>query len=132
MQLSQESLAKLNQIDPNSYLVHQASGEIMESMNNLDGALLEFKRTVESAPDRQGAHNHLGNAYWLLSMWDPAKKEFRAELAIDPKNCQARWKLGDILLDQQSQPKAASRKRAMHLRFVRIQRRLIWTGAARS
>jgi tetratricopeptide (TPR) repeat protein len=107
MQLSQESLAKLNQIDPNSYLVHQVSGEIMESMENLDGALLEFKRTVELAPDRQGVHYHLGNAYWLLSMWDPAEKEFRAELAIDPKNCRARWRLGDILLDQQSQPEAA-------------------------
>jgi tetratricopeptide (TPR) repeat protein len=107
MQLSQESLAKLNQIDPNSYLVHQVSGEIMESMNNLDGALLEFKRTVELAPDRQGTHYHLGSAYWLLSMWVPAEQEFRAELAIDSKNCQARWKLGDILLDQQSQPEAA-------------------------
>ncbi len=107
MQLSQESLAKLNQIDPNSYVVHQVSGEIMESMNNLDGALLEYKKAVELAPDKAGTHYHLGNAYWSLSMWEPAEKEFRGELSIDPKNCQAHWKLGDIVLEQQGEPQAA-------------------------
>ena len=107
MHLSQASLAKLNEIDPNSYLVHQVSGEIMESMNNLDGALLEYKKAVELAPDRHGTHYHLGNAYWLLLMWEPAKKEFLAELRNDPQNCQAQWKLGDILLEQQAAPQSA-------------------------
>jgi len=107
MQLSQSSLAKLSEIDPNSYLVHQVSGEVMESMNNLDGALLEYKKAVETAPDRRGTHYHLANAYWLLLMWEPAKKEFLAELANDPRNCQAHWKLGDILLEQQAEPQSA-------------------------
>jgi tetratricopeptide (TPR) repeat protein len=107
MQLSQASLAKLNEIDPNSYLVHQVSGEVMESMNNLDGALLEYKKAVELAPERHGTHYHLGNAYWMLLMWEPAKKEFLAELANDPQNCQAQWKLGDTLLEQQPEPQSA-------------------------
>jgi tetratricopeptide (TPR) repeat protein len=107
LQLSQTSLAKLNEIDPNSYLSHQISGEVMESMNNLDGALLEYKKAVELAPDHRGTHYHLGNAYWLLLMWEPAKKEFLAELANDPQNCQVRWKLGDILLEQQAEPQNA-------------------------
>ena len=107
MQLSQASLARLNEIDPNSYLSHQISGEVMESMNNMDGALLEYKRAVEVAPGRHGTHYHLGNAYWKLLMWDPARKEFLAELANDPQNCQAQWKLGDILLEQQAEPQSA-------------------------
>jgi tetratricopeptide (TPR) repeat protein len=106
MQLSQVSLAKLNEIDPNSYLVHQVSGEVMESMNNLDGALLEYKKAVELAPERHGTHYRLGNAYWSLLMWEPAKKEFLAELVNDPQNCQAHWKLGDILLEQQAEPQS--------------------------
>ena len=107
MQLSQASLAKLNEIDPNSYLSHQISGEVMESMNNMDGALLEYKRAVEVAPERHGTHYHLGNAYWKLLMWGPARKEFLAELTNDPQNCQAQWKLGDILLEQQAEPQSA-------------------------
>jgi tetratricopeptide (TPR) repeat protein len=79
----------------------------MESMNNLDGALLEYKKAVDLAPDRRGTHYHLGNAYWSLLMWEPAKKEFLAELVNDPQNCQAHWKLGDILLEQQAGPESA-------------------------
>jgi len=107
MQLSQESLGRLNQIDPNSYLVHQISGEVMESMNNLDGALLEYKKAVELAPEKPGTHYHLANAFWSLLMWEPAKKEFEAELVNDPRNCQVHWKLGDILLEQQAEPQSA-------------------------
>jgi len=88
MQLSQVSLGKLSEIDPNSFLVHQISGEVMESMNNLDGALLEYKKAVELAPEKPGTHYHLANAYWSLLMWEPAKKEFLAELVNDPQNCQ--------------------------------------------
>lgn len=100
MQLSEQSLTKLSQIDPDSYLVHQVSGEVMESMNNMDGALLEYKKAVELGPQKSGTHYHLANAYWSLLMWEPAKKEFLAELNSDPGNCQARWKLGDVLLEQ--------------------------------
>ena len=107
MQLSQQSLAKLSEIDPNSYLAHEVSGEIMESMNNFDGALLEYKKAVGLAPGKPGTHYRLGNAYWSLLMWDPAKNEFLAELENDPKNCQVHWKLGDILLEQQAEPQAA-------------------------
>lgn len=107
MQLSEESLTKLSQIDPNSYLVHQVSGEVMESMNNLDGALLEYKKAVELAPQKAGTHYHLANAYWSLLMWEPARKEFSAELQNDPSNCQALWKLGNILLEQQAEAKDA-------------------------
>src|SRR5262249_9204673 len=107
MQLSQQSLGKLSEIDPNSYLVHQISGEVMESMNNLDGALLEYKKAVELAPEKPGTHYHLANAYWSLLMWEPAKKEFLAELVNDPQNCQVHWKLGDIMLEQQAEPQSA-------------------------
>lgn len=106
LQLSQVSLAKLNEIDPNSYLAHQISGEVMESLNNLDGALLEYKKAVALAPEKPGTHYHLANAYWSLLMWEPAKKEFLAELANDPQNCQVHWKLGDILLEQQAEPQS--------------------------
>jgi len=107
MQLSQVSLGKLSEIDPNSFLVHQISGEVMESMNNLDGALLEYKKAVELAPEKPGTHYHLANAYWSLLMWEPAKKEFLAELVNDPQNCQVHWKLGDIMLEQQAEPQSA-------------------------
>ena len=98
MKLSENAMAKINSIDPDSVLAHQLSGEMMESMNNYDGAVVELKKAVDLEPRRRGAHYLLGDAYWNLSQWASATEQFRAELAIDPGNCKARWKIGAIIL----------------------------------
>jgi tetratricopeptide (TPR) repeat protein len=100
MKLSEEALSKLTNLDPNSVWVHEISGEVMESMKNYDGALLEYKKAVEVAPQQAGTHYHLGNAYWSLNMWDAATEQFRAKLANDPSNCLAQWKIGNIILEE--------------------------------
>src|SRR5256886_8163334 len=89
MKLAEQALGKLNEIDPNSVLMHEVSGEVMESMKNFDGALIEYKKAVEMAPQRPGTHYKLGSTYWSLSMWDAATQQFEAELANDPNNCTA-------------------------------------------
>ena len=100
MQLSEQALSKMNVIDPNSVLVHEMSGEIMESMKNYDGAVAEYKKAVEMQPQRAGTHYKLANAYWFLGEWDAAVKEFQLELANDPANCAAQGQIGDILIEQ--------------------------------
>ena len=100
MQLSERALARINAIDPNSVLAHQLSGEVMESMNNYDGAVVELKKAVDLAPQMPGNHYKLGDAYWNLSQWDSAAAQFRAELATDAGNCTAKWKLGNTILQQ--------------------------------
>jgi len=100
MKLSEQALSKLNEIDPDSVWVHEISGEIMEGMKNFDGALIEYKKAVEIAPKQAGFHYALANSYWSLQSWDAATQQFREELAIDPSNCVARWKLGNIVLEK--------------------------------
>jgi tetratricopeptide (TPR) repeat protein len=107
MKLSEKALSKLNAIDPDSAYSHQISGEVMEGMKNFDGAILEYKKAVELAPQQPGTHYRLGNAYWSIQMWEPAAEQFRAELANDPANCNAQWKLGDIVLEQHQDPSEA-------------------------
>jgi tetratricopeptide (TPR) repeat protein len=107
MKLSEEALSKLNALNPDSVWAHEISGEVMESMKNYDGALLEYKKGVEVAPQQAGTHYHLGDAYWSLNMWDSATEQFRAELANDPSNCMAQWKIGNIILEQHGDPTQA-------------------------
>jgi tetratricopeptide (TPR) repeat protein len=107
MQLSEDALVKLQKIDPDSVLVHEVSGEIMESMNNFDGAIIEYKKAVEMAPQQPSTHYKLGNAYWSISQWDAATQQFQAELANDPRSCSSYYKLGDIILEQHGDPQAA-------------------------
>jgi tetratricopeptide (TPR) repeat protein len=107
MKLSEGALARMNAIDPNSVLAHELSGEMMEAMNNYDGAVVELKKAVDMAPRQPGTHEKLGNAYWTLSKWDSAAEQFQAELAVDPGNCMARWKLGNIVLQKNGSPAEA-------------------------
>jgi tetratricopeptide (TPR) repeat protein len=100
MQLSEQALSKLNAIDPNSVYVHEMSGEIMESMKNYDGAVVEYKKAIEMAPRQAGTHYKLGNTYWLLGEWDAALAQFQAELVNDPTNCKAQAQIANILIAQ--------------------------------
>lgn len=107
MKMSEQALAKMNAIDSNSVLAHQLSAEVMESMNNYDGAVVELKKAVDMAPRLPGNHYKLGDAYWNLSQWDQANQEFKTELEIDPGNCMAQWKTGNVLLQKGSAPEEA-------------------------
>jgi tetratricopeptide (TPR) repeat protein len=107
MQMSEQALAHMNAIDPNSVLSHQLSAEVMESMNNYDGAVVQLKKAVELAPNLPGNHYKLGDAYWNLSQWDQAAEQFKAELEIDPGSCQSHWKIGNILLQKNAAPEEA-------------------------
>lgn len=98
LQMSEDALGKVNQIDPNSFVAHEVAGEIDESMHNYDGALVEFKKAVELAPQQAGTHLRLGNVYWVMGKWESAQDEFRSELAIAPTDCVARWKLANSIL----------------------------------
>jgi tetratricopeptide (TPR) repeat protein len=107
MQLSEQALGKVNEIGPNSVWSHEISAELMESMKNYNGAIVEWKNAVEAAPKQPGLHFKLGDLYWSLSQWDNATQQFEQELAIDPNNCAAEWKLGDILLQKSVEPEHA-------------------------
>ena len=100
MHLSEKALTRLNAIDPNSVYVHEMSGEIMESMKNYDGAIVEYKKAIEMAPQQAGTHYKLGNTYWLLGEWDAAVQELQAELVNDPTNCKAQAQIANILIAQ--------------------------------
>jgi tetratricopeptide (TPR) repeat protein len=76
-------------------------------MNNYDGAVVELKKAVDMAPQRPGTHYKLGDAYFSLSQWDAALEQFQAELAVDPANCTARWKLGAVVLQKNGSPDEA-------------------------
>jgi predicted Zn-dependent protease len=99
LQLSEDSLKRINQIDPNSVVAHEVAGEIDESMHNYDGALVEYKKAVDLAPEKSAPHMHLANAYWSISKWESARTEFKAALVHDPNNCTAHWKLGNTMLE---------------------------------
>ena len=98
LKLSEDSLARVDQIDPDSSTAHIMAGEVDESMKNYDGALAEYTKAVAKDPNQPGTHYHLGNAFWLQEKYESAAGEFRAELRVDPGSCITQWKLGNSIL----------------------------------
>jgi len=99
LQLSEDSLKKINEIDPDSVVAHEIAGEVDASMHNYDLALVEYKKAIDKAPHLPGTHMHMGDAYWNIGKWESAETEFKAELENDPNNCIARWKLANSMLE---------------------------------
>jgi len=83
---------------PESYQVHKLDAEGLESQEKWDEAAAEYRKILEENPKLPDIHYRLGRI--LLSKQPPAveeaKKEFDAELAIDPVNAAAEFMLGDI------------------------------------
>jgi tetratricopeptide (TPR) repeat protein len=83
---------------PGSYQVHKLDAEGLESQEKWDEAAAEYRKILEENPKLPDIHYRLGRI--LLSKQPPvvqeAKKEFDAELAIDPNNSAAEFMLGDI------------------------------------
>jgi tetratricopeptide (TPR) repeat protein len=99
LEMSEDALARINDIDPDSFISHEILGEIDETMHNYDGALTEYKKAIDKAPLQPGTHMHMADAYWHTGRWEPAQTEYKSELANDPNNCIARWKLGDAMIE---------------------------------
>jgi tetratricopeptide (TPR) repeat protein len=83
---------------PGSYQVRKLDAEGLESQEKWDEAAAEYSKILAENPKLPDIHYRLGRI--LLSKQPPAvdeaKKEFEAELAIDPNNAAAEFMLGDI------------------------------------
>jgi tetratricopeptide (TPR) repeat protein len=108
MALAQETLQKLQTVAPDSYLTYLVAGEAQERMEHYEDAVIQYKQAIERQPPGYvGLHYRLGNAYWLSGKWQEAIVAFKEEIAIDPRNCMALWKVGNIMMINRQDPSEA-------------------------
>lgn len=126
---------------PSAPQVHELNAEAQETQGNWKGALSEYQLVLESNPNMQGIHFRIGRL--ILSQpqtpttMDEAKKEFTAELAINPDNAAAEYVLGEIARQQEEWPDAIAHfRKATKLdssfadAFIGLGRSLIASGSA--
>lgn len=104
--LSTRIATELAQRAPQSYQAHELKAEALEMQGKWDEATKEYERVLQQNPDAPGIHFRLGRL--LLSKPNPgpdmakqAKKEFEAELNIDPSNAGAEYVLGELARESQ-------------------------------
>lgn len=85
---------------PNSYEAQELAAESLETQGKWDEALAEYRKILEQNPQLSGIHYRIGRI--ILSQpptaatADDARKEFEAELLIDPSNAGAEYVLGEL------------------------------------
>ena len=97
-----DMLYEMFQKAPASYRVNQISAEIFEIQNRYPEAVSEYRKAIEKNPAALNLHFRLGRALLLQSHspenLDLARREFEAELALNPTDAVAHYEIGQILL----------------------------------
>jgi tetratricopeptide (TPR) repeat protein len=99
-QLATRTSQELAAVAPSSYQAHELEAEALESQNKWDEAAAEYNTILSLDPNVPGIHYRLGRV--ALAKLDTAagaeeaKKQFEAELQIDPSNAASEFWLGEI------------------------------------
>jgi cytochrome c-type biogenesis protein CcmH/NrfG len=94
--VAQESYRALSALDPDSWRVHRALGEIAAESKQWQSAIDEYQKAIEKQPKDPDLYEALGETYEHLSRLDDATHAFETELKVSPHNAVALYNLGRI------------------------------------
>jgi len=98
--LSTRAALELARTAPDSYQAHEMNAEALEMQGKWDDAAAEYRKILERNPELSGIHFRIGRLIVSKpetpTMREDAKKEFEAELKIDPNNAGAEYILGEF------------------------------------
>lgn len=87
-------------ITPNNWWAHVNLGDAIYERNQLDDAMIEYRKGIEQNPDSAVAHSDLGDVLLRKVQVDDAIAEYRAALKIDPGYASAHSNLGYALIQK--------------------------------
>jgi predicted Zn-dependent protease len=103
--LSLRSSQELSVVAPGSYQVHELNAEAMEAQGKPEEAVAEYREVLKREPNLRGIHYRIGRL--LLSgpnkdtVKEQARREFEAELKVDPSSAAAEYVLGEMARQDQ-------------------------------
>lgn len=114
--LATQAYLRLYQADPDSYRVHELTGDLEAAKENDGKAIEEYRIAVAMKPSVPNLHYSLGHLLWKELKTDEARIEFNAELGLNPRHAGALHDLGSTYLaDHQPEIALAYLKRAFEV-----------------
>jgi tetratricopeptide (TPR) repeat protein len=128
-------MEKLHDSAPNSIWMLQAQGEANESAKNYDAAIIAFNNVLGLDPRRPRIHYRLGRIYRARFSTsqkaedrDAARREFQAELEIDPENGNAMYELATMAAEDNQLDEAQKGFEAAIVRYPDFEQALVGLG----
>jgi len=128
-------MKKLHDTAPNSVWMLQAQGEANEAQKDYDASVVAYNHVLAMEPRRPGIHYRLGRVY--LERYrttqkaedrDAARREFEAELEIDPGNANAAYELANMAAEDNHLDEARKQFEAVIARFPDFEQALVGLG----
>jgi len=94
--VAQDSYRALTALDPDSWRVHRALGEIASESRQWQTAIDEYQKAIAKSPSNPDLYESLGEAQQRLSRFDDATKSYETELKFSPNNPIALYNMGRI------------------------------------
>ena len=116
-----DTIYRMYQTVPSSWRTDQLSAEVFETQGRVPEAIAEFRKAINKNPRGINLHYRLGRAI-LQQSHDPAgleeaRREFDAELALNPSDAVAEYQVAQIFATQGKRADSATRyERAALLR----------------
>jgi tetratricopeptide (TPR) repeat protein len=104
--LATASYLRLFQADPNSYRLHQLTGDLNAAKGNDGKAIEEYRLALALKPSLPNLHYSLGHLLWKDLKVSEARQELEAELALNPRHAGALNDLGNTYLLEHEPAKA--------------------------
>lgn len=99
-ELSDRNAQELMRSSPDSPFVIQLNAEAFEKEHDLNKAIAEYRILLKRSPDLPGIHYRIGGLLMTSSPSaqsnEDAKREFEAELKVNPHNAAAEYYLGEL------------------------------------
>ena len=105
-ELATQAYFRLYQADPNSYRVHELTGDLEAAKGNDGKAIEEYRAAVAMKPSVPNLHYSLGHLLWKDLKTEEARKELNAELELNPRHAGALHDLGNTYLLEHQPEKA--------------------------
>ena len=128
-------MEKLHDKAPDSVWMIQARGEDEENQKDFDSAIEAFNHVLKVEPERTGIHYKLGHVYLTRYQQsrrpvdhDSARREFLAELNLDPDNGDASYELAQMSADDNNLDQAQRQFEAVVARFPDFEQALVGLG----
>ncbi|PYV22339.1 MAG: hypothetical protein DMG24_17040 [Acidobacteria bacterium] len=84
----------IGRVAPDSARAHQLLAESFEKQERFEQAVEEYRMALSRDPRLPGIHYAIGLSRMKMGQWTEARKEFESELALDPFNAGANFRLG--------------------------------------
>jgi tetratricopeptide (TPR) repeat protein len=98
--LAAKAVATLGQVAPQSAQMHRTLAQALESQDDIAGAIAQYRKVLEVDHQLVGIHFEVGRLILLISQEEAARqqaeKEFEAELALNPRDSNSDYMLGQI------------------------------------